>query len=139
MVEYQFMRIDQSNQMEHVIGIGGIFIRARDPKKLAEYRANLGIESEDGHADFSWQPKDWSKQIERTVWSIFEAGTDYFGETKPAFMVNYVVRNLDGMLEQARKNGVKVEKIEDYDYDRFAWITDLEGNRIELCEPLSQG
>jgi predicted enzyme related to lactoylglutathione lyase len=54
-------------------------------------------------------------------------------------MVNYVVRNLDPMLEQLRKNGVKVEKVEDHDYGRFASVTDPEGNRVELWEPLGQG
>src|SRR5882762_4223988 len=126
--------------MEQVIGIGGMFFRARDPEALAAwYRTNLGIESQDGHADFSWQPKDWPNQSGRTVWSIFEANTDYFGEAKPAFMINYVVRNLERMLEQLRKGGIKIEKVEDYDYGRFAWITDPEGNRIELWEPITKG
>lgn len=126
--------------MERVVGIGGIFFRARDPKALAEwYRTNLGIESQDGHTDFSWLPKDWPKQSGRTVWSLFDADTDYFGRTRPAFMVNYVVRNLERMLEQLRKNDIKVEKVEDYDYGRFAWVTDPEGNRIELWEPKAEG
>jgi predicted enzyme related to lactoylglutathione lyase len=126
--------------MEQVIGIGGIFFRARDPERLAEwYRTNLGIQAQNGHADFSWRPKNWPNQSGRTVWSIFAADTDYFGETKPAFMINYVVRSLDRMLEQLRKNGIKVEKVEDYDYGRFAWTTDPEGNRSELWEPLGKG
>jgi predicted enzyme related to lactoylglutathione lyase len=49
-------------------------------------------------------------------------------------MINYRVSNLDRMLEQLRGSGVIVEKVEDYDYGRFAWITDPEGNRIELWE-----
>ena len=122
--------------MEQVVGIGGIFFRARDPKALAEwYRTNLGIQSEDGHTEFPWQAKDWPNQSGRTVWSLFDADSDYFGETRPAFMVNYIVRNLERMVEQLRKNGIKVEKVEDYDYGRFAWITDPEANRIELWEP----
>jgi predicted enzyme related to lactoylglutathione lyase len=126
--------------MEQVIGIGGIFFRARDPEGLAKwYRTNLGIESHDGHTEFPWQPKNWTKEPGRTVWSIFAADTDYFGDTRPAFMVNYVVANLERMLEQLRNNGVKIEKIEDYDYGRFAWITDPEGNRIELWEPITKG
>ncbi len=50
-------------------------------------------------------------------------------------MINYRVANLDRMLGQLRRNGVAVEKVEDYYYGRFAWITDPEGNRIELWEP----
>jgi predicted enzyme related to lactoylglutathione lyase len=73
--------------------------------------------------------------VGRTVWSLFPADTDYFGPTRPAFMVNYRVANLDRMLERLRQNGVKVEKVEDLDYGRFAWVTDPEGNRVELWEP----
>jgi len=54
-------------------------------------------------------------------------------------MINYVVRNLERMLEQLRRGGIKIEKVEDYDYGRFAWITDPEGNRIELWEPIAKG
>ena len=119
--------------MEHVTGIGGIFFKARDPKKMAAwYREHLGINAEDGHADFAWREKDRPEEIGRTVWSIFPADTDYFGS---GAMINYRVSNLDRMLEQLRQRGVTVEKIEDYDYGRFAWITDPEGNRIELWEP----
>ena len=66
---------------------------------------------------------------------MFPADTDYFGSSKPAFMINYRVENLERMLEQLLRGGVNVEKVEDYDYGRFAWITDPEGNRIELWEP----
>jgi predicted enzyme related to lactoylglutathione lyase len=31
--------------------------------------------------------------------------------------------------------GVAVEKVEDHEYGRFAWIAAPEGNRIELWEP----
>jgi predicted enzyme related to lactoylglutathione lyase len=50
-------------------------------------------------------------------------------------MINYRMANLDRMLEQLRRSGVKIEKTEDADYGRFAWIMDPEGNRIELWEP----
>jgi predicted enzyme related to lactoylglutathione lyase len=50
-------------------------------------------------------------------------------------MINYRVANLERMLAQLRRAGVAVEKVEDHDYGRFAWITDPKGNRIELWEP----
>jgi predicted enzyme related to lactoylglutathione lyase len=50
-------------------------------------------------------------------------------------MINYRVANLDRMLEQLRRSSLKIEKVEDYDYGRWAWIMDPEGNRIELWEP----
>jgi catechol 2,3-dioxygenase-like lactoylglutathione lyase family enzyme len=122
--------------MERVTGIGGIFFKARDPERMAAwYREHLGIPLVDGHADFIWQDKDHPDQVGRTVWSIFPASTDYFGSSPSPFMINYRVSNLERMLDQLRRGGVKVENVEDYDYGRFAWITDPEGNRIELWEP----
>ncbi len=122
--------------MEQVTGIGGIFFKARDPARMtAWYREHLGIQAEDGHADFAWREHDRPDEMGRTVWSIFPADTEYFGPSATPFMVNYRVASLDRMLDQLRRNGITVEKVEDYDYGRFAWITDPEGNRIELWEP----
>jgi len=73
--------------------------------------------------------------VGRTVWSLFPDDTDYFGPGRPAFMINYRVANLASMLVELRQRGVTVEKVADYDYGRFAWITDPEGNRIESWEP----
>jgi predicted enzyme related to lactoylglutathione lyase len=121
------------NQTERVNGIGGVFFKARDPKKMrAWYRDHLGIESKGGYANFTWREKDNPDRIGRTVWTLFPTNTSYFAAP---MMINYRVANLDRMLAQLRRAGVAVEKTEDYDYGRFAWITDPEGNRIELWEP----
>ena len=125
-----------SENLERVTGIGGIFFRTRDPAAMsAWYEKHLGLRLKDGMAEFAWREHERPETAGRTVWSLFPADTDYFGPTRPAFMVNYRVTNLDRMLEQLRCNGVKVEKVEDYAYGRFAWVTDPEGNRIELWEP----
>lgn len=122
--------------MEKVTGIGGVFFRVRDVEKMsAWYREHLGIPIEDGHADFPWRDDGGNGSGGRTVWSLFPADTEYFGLARPAFMINYRVASLDRMLDQLRQRGVQIEKVEDYDYGRFAWITDPEGNRIELWEP----
>ena len=128
-----------SDNTEKVTGIGGIFFKVRDVARMtAWYREHLGICTEDGHADFVWRENDRPDAIGRTVWSVFPADTDYFGPARSAFMINYRVSNLDRMLAQLRQSGVAVEKIEDNDYGRLAWITDPEGNRIELWEPKSK-
>jgi predicted enzyme related to lactoylglutathione lyase len=119
--------------MENVLGIGGIFFKARDPKALAAwYREHLGVpaESDQTYAVLTAAAGD------QTVWSTFPAGTTYFGSGPSPFMVNYRVRNLDAMLAQLRATGAQVEdRIEEYDYGRFGWATDPEGNRFELWEP----
>lgn len=123
-------------QSERVTGIGGVFFKAKDPKAmLAWYRENLGIETKGGYIDFTWREKDHPDEIGHTAWRIFTTNSAYFGQSTSPLMINYRVANLDRMLEQLRKSGVKIEKVENYNYGGFAWITDPEGNRIELWEP----
>jgi predicted enzyme related to lactoylglutathione lyase len=118
--------------VERVLGLGGVFFRARDPERLrAWYAEHLGVELEDyGGALFRAEEGD------ATVWSIFPADTDYFGPGDRELMLNYRVRDLDAMLEQLRSAGVRVdERVEEFEYGRFGWATDPEGNRFELWEP----
>jgi predicted enzyme related to lactoylglutathione lyase len=117
--------------MERVTGIGGVFIKAEDPDGLyAWYEKHLGIKREpEGTVVF----QD-SKGI--TVWSLFPKTSKYFDPSQAQFMMNYRVENLDALLEALRAEGVEIDPHrEDYDYGRFAWIMDPEGNRIELWEP----
>ena len=124
------------NQMERVNGIGGVFFKARDPKKMAAwYRDHLGIQSKGGYADFVWRDRENPDRIGHTTWALFPTNTSYFGSSAAPMMINYRVANLERLLAQLRREGVAVEKVEDTDYGRFAWITDPEGNRIELWEP----
>ncbi len=122
--------------MENVMGIGGVFFKARDPKGLAEwYRQNLGLPIETGQ---TYAALSSSAADEQTVWSTFPADTSYFGSGPAPFMVNYRVRDLDAMLAQLRAAGATVdERVEDHSYGRFGWATDPEGNRFELWQPSS--
>jgi predicted enzyme related to lactoylglutathione lyase len=75
----------------------------------------------------------------QTAWSIFPSNTKYFGPSKADFMVNYRIDDLDALLAAMKAAGVEVDpQREDSDYGRFAWITDPDGNRIELWEPPKQ-
>jgi predicted enzyme related to lactoylglutathione lyase len=117
--------------MERVTGIGGVFFRAKDPEGLtAWYGRLLGVDNPDG----PYLP--WITDGGMTVWSGFDIDTDYFGRRDQMFMINFRVSNLDAMLAQLRAEGVEVlDKVEDYDYGRFGWAVDPEGNRFELWEP----
>jgi predicted enzyme related to lactoylglutathione lyase len=122
--------------MERVIGIGGIFFKARDINRtLAWYRDHLGIPAEGTYYDFKWRGADTDALPGRTAWAVFEPDSEYFGPSGQKFMINYRVANMDRMLEQLRRGGIAIIKSEDHDYGRFAWIDDPEGNRIELWEP----
>ena len=118
--------------VERVAGIGGVFFRAKDPERLrAWYAEHLGFDVAD------WGGEALTAQDgDVTVWSIFSARSEYFGNRKQQWMLNYRVRDLDAMLAQLRAAGVRVdEKTEEDENGRFAWATDPEGNRFELWEP----
>ena len=117
--------------MECVLGIGGIFFKARDPGALADwYRQHLGVPVE---ASQTFGTFNSSAAAEQTVWSTFPDDTTYFGPGVNTSMVNYRVRNLDAMLAQLRSAGAMVEgRVEEYENGRFGWATDPEGNRFEL-------
>lgn len=120
-----------------VTGIGGIFFKAKDPKTLVEwYGRHLGIAVEDAVALFAWRGGRDGKAKGHTVWSIFPAETKYFGKDGASFMINYRVTDLSRVLTDLRDEGVEVAReTEESEYGRFGWVTDPEGNRIELWEP----
>jgi glyoxylase I family protein len=117
--------------MERVTGIGGVFFRAQDPEALnAWYTDHLGVSGGPTSEEV------WQQDAGPTVWSAFDAETNYFGRREQAWMVNFRVRDLDAMLAQLRAAGAQVDDdVEEYDYGRFGWATDPEGNRFELWEP----
>jgi predicted enzyme related to lactoylglutathione lyase len=119
--------------MKRVTGIGGVFMRSRDPNALARwYTEHLGVDAFSEGADATW----WQAEGP-TVWSPFPDDTDYFGRREQTWMINFRVADLDAMLDQLRSNGVSVdEAVQVMDgIGRFGWATDPEGNRFELWEP----
>jgi catechol 2,3-dioxygenase-like lactoylglutathione lyase family enzyme len=124
--------------MQRVTGIGGIFFKANNVDSLRDwYKDHLGIEPEayGGHS-FEWREAGNPEKKGRTVWAPFPRDTEYFKPSGAPFMINYRVENLDKMLAQLRAQGVAVEdRIVDSEDGRFSWVTDPEGNRIELWEP----
>jgi predicted enzyme related to lactoylglutathione lyase len=123
--------------MKRVTGVGGIFFKCNNPKKTATwYQRHLGIRMVEGNAGiFEWKEKGKSS-FARTVWAPFPKNTKYFQPSKKQYMVNDRVENLKALLKQLKKEGVTiVGTTEEYDYGKFGWIADLDGNKIELWEP----
>jgi predicted enzyme related to lactoylglutathione lyase len=118
--------------MEKVLGLGGLFFRARDPMGLAQwYQNNLGL------SVYPATDEPWQQEAGPTVFAPFEADTEYFGRPDQQSMVNFRVRDLNAMLAQLRAAGAAVDdKVMEESYGRFGWVTDPEGNRIELWQPL---
>jgi predicted enzyme related to lactoylglutathione lyase len=124
--------------MARVHGIGGIFFKSTHPEALQNwYEKHLGIAAKPNEgAAFRWRHTDDPSKEGMTVWSVFPAATKYFDPSTAPFMINYIVDDLDATLAELRAAGVKVdERVERYDYGNFGWITDPDGNRIELWEP----
>lgn len=124
--------------MKRVTGIGGIFFKAKDPKRLGEwYRTHLGMKVEEwGGVAFRWASPDNPSGTGTTVWSPFEEQTTYFSPSEASFMINYRVEDLHGLLDLLRSEGCNVDaKVEESEYGKFAWVMDPEGNRIELWQP----
>ena len=122
--------------MQKVIGIGGLFFRARNPSAMAEwYQKHLGIDPVP--ADYSQQP--WTQAAGPTVFAPFPQDSDYFGDAAKQWMINFRVNDLDAMVQQLRAVGIEVTvDPEPYPNGRFARLHDPEGNPIELWEPKSK-
>ncbi len=122
-----------------VLGVGGIFFRAKDPEALsAWYREHLEIGAGCAVED-TGPPDEWSWKVQGgpLVFAPFEAATDYW-EADQQFMLNLRVRDLDGLLERLSADGVEVIVKPEWDSPetgRFARIHDPEGHAIELWEP----
>ena len=124
--------------MERVTGIGGIFIKARDPEALrAWYQRHLGVPvGEWGGAVFSWHTPEGPTVDGMTVWSIMQMSSNYFAPSSAPFMVNYRVRDLRALVALLRAEGCEVdERIEESEQGVFGWVMDPEGNRVELWQP----
>jgi predicted enzyme related to lactoylglutathione lyase len=123
---------------KRVIGIGGFFFKSKDPKKIRDwYRDRLGLNTDDYGCTFWWKDEEGGKCS--TQWSPFKEDTNYFNPSKKEFMMNFRVNDLEGLMEVLKKEGVTiVGEIEKYDYGKFGWILDPEGNKIELWEPVDR-
>jgi catechol 2,3-dioxygenase-like lactoylglutathione lyase family enzyme len=128
------------SQQGRIIGIGGIFFKSANQQQLKEwYAKNLGLaDNLGGHGVMlSWREKDNPEKEQMTVWSIFPDSTKKFEPSSASFMMNYIVDDIDALLDRLAKEGVKIDpKRQDESYGRFAWIYDPDGNKIELWQPL---
>jgi predicted enzyme related to lactoylglutathione lyase len=134
----QILNEERGVLVDRVTGLGGLFFKAENPEALyAWYEKHLGIKrGPEGAVTFKWHDSAESGREGMTVWAIFPKSTTYFQPSRAEFMMNFRVADLDGLLQALKEEGVEIDPHrEDYEYGRFAWIKDPEGNRIELWEP----
>lgn len=122
-----------STASEKVMGIGGFFFRAADPKALADwYERHLGV----NRTPETYEQEPWQQSAGPTVFAPFAKNTKYFGAEQQQWMINFRVRDLDAMVAQLRRAAIEVEVDRElYPNGRFARLKDPEGNPIQLWEP----
>ena len=130
-----YFPIAKTTEMHRVTGIGGFFFKSNDSKKLVDwYGKHLGLKTDSYGSTFWW--KDQEGTDCSTQWSPFAADTNYFAPSEKPFMQNFRVENLQLLLDKLKEEGVTiVGEMQTYEYGKFGWILDPEGNKIELWEP----
>jgi predicted enzyme related to lactoylglutathione lyase len=128
---------ENTETTKKVTGIGGIFFKCKDPKKVNEwYKTHLGFNTTRYGTTFMWRQGADTTNKGLTQWNPFAETTKYFEPSTKDFMINYRVENLEALVEQLKNEGVTiVDKIDASDYGKFVHIMDIEGNKIELWEP----
>ena len=124
--------------MKRVTGIGGIFFMANDaPSLQAWYKQHLGIDVQPwGGAAFEWTDADGKPVAGTTAWLITTRESKQFAPSTAPFMVNYRVADLHALVAALKAEGCNVlEKIDESEYGKFAWVIDPEGNKVELWQP----
>lgn len=78
--------------MKKVTGIGGVFFKCKDPKKITEwYQKHLGLNTNPYGATFEWYEAADSTKKAQTQWTPFSETTKYFEPSTKDFMINYRV------------------------------------------------
>jgi predicted enzyme related to lactoylglutathione lyase len=119
--------------MASITGFGGAFLRAKDPKALyAWYEKHVGLVKADGAYAFP------APTPARVIFAFFGEEDAYFPPEQKV-MFNLQVDDLDGVLDRLIAEGVEVDpKRDSYDFGKFGWFMDLEGNRVELWQPMGE-
>ncbi len=120
--------------MIKVLGIGGIFFRAKDPDALGRwYDETFGITK----ITESYDDPAWTQEGGTTVFAPFKQDTTYFGRPEQQWMINFRVADLDATVAALREAGITVAvDTERHPNGRFAHLSDPEGNPIELWQEM---
>lgn len=136
--EKQIMKNDKKKSKKKVTGIGGIFFKCKNPEKMRNwYSKNLGLVTNEYGSLFEFRESDTPEQKGYLQWSPFSEKTKYFEPSAKGFMINYRVENIEDLVKELKAAGVTIlDTIEKFDYGKFVHIMDIEGNKIELWEPV---
>ncbi len=126
----------KTEQRGRILGIGGVFFKSANRDQTREwYSQHLGLADKGQGALLPWREHDDPQKEHVTAWTVFPASSNYFD---PPFMINYIVDDLDALLDRLKQEGVRIDaKRMNASYGRFAWIYDSDGNKLELWQPVS--
>src|SRR5690348_14590423 len=87
---YGFRSLTPNNsgqaEVKRVTGIGGIFFKCKDPKKVREwYKVHLGLQTNPYGSVFEWHQGADSTRKGFTQWSPFAETTKYFAPSTREF------------------------------------------------------
>ena len=130
--------------MNLIDGIGGVFLFSNQPKQLAEwYRENLGIDYEESpdcssfYRSFEYRDFGDVSAKRTTTWAILPADHDIRAKPRTG-QINYRVKSIVETISHLRSKAVAIDKTEDCAYGKFAWVTDPDGNKVELFEEATE-
>ena len=128
------------SKKNYITGIGGLFIKSDDPKKMNQwYSETLNLNTTEYGTTFRFIDERSGKKAV-AQFSFCSKDSDYVDPSKKEAMFNFRVQNIEEFLEKLKSNGVEVVgEIQSFDYGKFAHIIDPEGNKIELWEPIDSG
>lgn len=136
-IAFNWQGVAMAEQLGHVTGIGGVFVRSKDPNALAQwYREVLGLDVKPwGGAAMKFDAPGHPPKI---AWSAFSESSDHMSPSTREFMVNFTVDDMDAIVARLTAHGVPILKRDDEDtFGRFVWILDPDGTKIELWQPRS--
>ena len=118
--------------LKRATGIGGIFFKCKDPKKMREwYKTHLGLNTSQYGTLFEWRQGADTTKKGFTQWSPFGETTKYFEPSTKDFMINYRVENLERPVDELKKESVTItDSIETVEYGKFVHIMDIENNKL---------
>lgn len=121
-----------------VTGIGGVFFQSENPQNtMTWYEKNMNLKTDLFGAVFETRSAINLEQENYLRWSPMRQKDSFFNPSTQPYMINYRVRNLEGMVRQMRSNGVVIlDSIMQYDYGKFVHVMDPEGRKLELWEPV---
>ncbi len=132
---YTWQTPAMAEERGHVTGIGGIFVKSKDPAALAHwYREVLGLEVKPWGG--AAMPFDAPGHPPKVAWAAFPPSSDHMNPSAREFMISFAVDDIDAIVRRITAHGVAILKRDDRNaFGRFAWILDPDGTKIELWQP----